>query len=154
MRSTCRTCHVLPPLLSRHALNHGEPTPIHLRCRERKMTSFRNADRDVRFGSMADIPSFIRLLRRHGRLAVEEQLASWPWTWPNQRRQCLYGQRTSLVAPHMSAYGQRTSLVAPHMSAFGRKADIRLVQCTCLLLTQSGHWLSHGRPFQCANLSR
>ena len=29
--------------------------------------------------------------------------------------------------------------IAALMSAFGGKADIELVRCTCLLLTQSGH---------------
>ena len=27
------------------------------------------------------------------------------------------------------------------MSAFGSKADIALLRCTCLLLTQSGHFI-------------
>ena len=43
--------------------------------------------------------------------------------------------------PWMSAIGtKRTSPSALHMSAFGGKADIGLLRCTCLLLTQSGHW--------------
>ena len=40
----------------------------------------------------------------------------------------------------MSAIGtKQTSPSALHMSAFGGKADMRLVHCTCLLMTQSGH---------------
>ena len=41
----------------------------------------------------------------------------------------------------MSAIGtKRTCRVALHMSAFGGKADMTVLHCTCLLLTQSGHW--------------
>ena len=50
----------------------------------------------------------------------------------------------------MSAIGtKRTSLVAAHISAFGSKADI-VMRCTCLLLTESGHW----SPFPECQLSR
>ena len=42
----------------------------------------------------------------------------------------------------MSAIGtKRTCRVAPHMSAFAGKADMNVLHCTCLLLTQSGHSL-------------
>src|SRR5262245_20553051 len=40
----------------------------------------------------------------------------------------------------MSAFGpKRTWALALHMSAFGGKSGHRLVQCKCLLLTQSGY---------------
>ena len=40
----------------------------------------------------------------------------------------------------MSAIGtKRTWASAPHMSAFGGKADMAVLHCTCLLMTQSGH---------------
>ena len=55
----------------------------------------------------------------------------------------------------MSAFGtKRTSLVALHMCAFGGRADIALVRCTCLLLTQSDIRRPPRMPLQAGKLSR
>ena len=53
--------------------------------------------------------------------------------------------RIGKVLLRMSAIGtKRTSACALHMSAFGGKADMAVLHCTCLLLTQSGHHLGLG----------
>ena len=80
--------------------------------------------------------------------ACGARLSGLPDAWRSRWR--TGGQAKRKLPARRPLEGNHRALeahqIASLMSAFGGKADIGLVRCTCLLLTQSGHSSAHTVP--------